>query len=83
MREGVDQLRGSAVLRGDRGQQGYAIDALCHLASEVGRLLIDSGASLIELNPVIVSSDGAVAADAVIIREPTFTDGVDADEVGP
>ena len=83
VREGVDQLRGSAVLRGDRGQQGYAIDALCHLASEVGRLLIDSGASLIELNPVIVSSDGAVAADAVIVRQPTFTAGVDADEVGP
>ncbi|NQW72923.1 MAG: acetate--CoA ligase family protein [Actinobacteria bacterium] len=68
VREGLGHLRGSAVLRGDRGQQPYAIDALCHLASNVGRLLIDSGASLIELNPVIVSSDGAVAADAVIVK---------------
>jgi acetyl-CoA synthetase len=83
VREGLDQLRGSAVLRGDRGQQAYAIDALCHLASHVGRLLIDSGASIIELNPVIVTSDGAVAADAVIVKEPTFTDGVDAAGVGP
>ena len=68
VREGLDHLKGSAVLRGDRGQQDHAIDALCHLASNVGRLLIDSGASLIELNPVIVSSNGAIAADAVIVK---------------
>ena len=83
VRQGLDHLRGSAVLRGDRGQQAYAVDALCQLASNVGQLLIDSGASLIELNPVIVASDGAVAADAVIVRQPTFTAGVDADEAGP
>lgn len=83
VREGLDHLRGSAVLRGDRGQQAYAVDTLCQLASNVGQLLIDSGASLIELNPVIVASDGAVAADAVIVRQPTFTSGVDVDEAGP
>ena len=83
VRQGLNDLRGSPVLRGDRGQQTYAIDALCHLASNVGRLLIDSGASLIELNPVIVSSEDAIAVDAVIVRQPTFTAGVDADEAGP
>jgi succinyl-CoA synthetase beta subunit len=56
---------------------------LCELASNVGRLLIDSGAALIELNPVIVSSGEAIAADAVIVKQPTFTAGVDADEAGP
>jgi len=83
VREGLNQLRGSAVLRGDRGQRAYAVNALCELASNVGRLLIDSGAALIELNPVIVSSGEAIAADAVIVKQPTFTAGVDADEAGP
>ncbi|CAB4990066.1 unannotated protein [freshwater metagenome] len=83
VREGLHQVRGSAVLRGDRGQRAYAVNALCELASNVGRLLIDSGAALIELNPVIVSSEEAIAADAVIVKQPTFTAGVDADEAGP
>ena len=83
VREGLNQVRGSAVLRGDRGQRAYAVNALCELASNVGRLLIDSGAALIELNPVIVSSKEAIAADAVIVKQPTFTAGVDADEAGP
>lgn len=83
VREGLNRLRGSAVLRGDRGQQPYAVDALCRLAANVGRLLIDTGASLIELNPVLVSANDAVAADAVIIEQPTSARGVDAIEVGP
>jgi acyl-CoA synthetase (NDP forming) len=83
VRQGLNHLRGSAVLRGERSQQAYAVEALCHLASKVGQLLIDSGAALIELNPVIVSAEDAIAADAVIVRQPTFTAGVDAAEVGP
>lgn len=68
IREGVEQLRGIALLRGDRGQSGYCIDALCELSARVGRLLIESAASLVELNPVMVSADDAIAVDAVIIR---------------
>jgi succinyl-CoA synthetase beta subunit len=67
VREGLELLRGSAVLLGGRGQRRYAVDALCQLASSIGRLLIDSGASLIEVNPVIVSAHDAIAADAVIV----------------
>jgi acyl-CoA synthetase (NDP forming) len=67
VREGLDRLKGAAVLRGDRSQRAYAVDALCRLGANVGRLLIDSRATLIELNPVMVSAHDAVAADAVII----------------
>jgi acyl-CoA synthetase (NDP forming) len=67
VREGLEHLRGSAVLLGGRGQRRYEVEALCQLASSIGRLLIDSGASLIEVNPVIVSAHDAIAVDAVIV----------------
>ena len=63
----IDGLRCRDELRGARGTQAYDIDALCQLAVGASRLVTEGTVSLVELNPVIVTTDGAVAVDAVIL----------------
>ena len=64
----IGHLRGSALLRGDRGQKAFAIDELAQLVVKAGNLLMDEHLTMIELNPVVVNSSAAVAVDAVIRR---------------
>jgi len=61
-------LKGASLLTGGRGSEPVALAPLAALASVVGQLLIDEDLSLIELNPVVVTADDAVALDAVIRR---------------
>jgi acyl-CoA synthetase (NDP forming) len=61
-------LRAWPMLGGGRGQDRLAVSALCQLAEAVGRALLLEPLSLVELNPVIVTVDGAVAVDAVVRR---------------
>ena len=58
-------LRGAPLLTGGRGRTPLDLTAAARLASGVGDLLVESGLSLIELNPVFVHERGAVAVDAV------------------
>jgi hypothetical protein len=44
------------------------IAAVAELAAGVGALLLESGLELIELNPVLVHSNGPVAVDAIAQR---------------
>jgi acyl-CoA synthetase (NDP forming) len=60
------KLRMSERLFGGRGQGSVAVDRLAQLAADIGKLLIDGGYELIELNPVLVDEHDAVAVDAVI-----------------
>lgn len=64
----VRGLRGAAVLDGARGGEPVDIGALARLASRAGRVLLDEGLDLLELNPVVARADGAVALDAVARR---------------
>ena len=57
-------LRGAAVLARDPG----AIEAVAAIAERTGRLLVEEGLALIELNPVSVGNGGAVALDALARR---------------
>ena len=59
-------LRGAPLLTGGRGRTPLDLAAVAGLASTVGQVLMDRGLSLIELNPVLVYEDGAVAVDAVV-----------------
>jgi len=59
-------LKGAPLLTGGRGSARVALPAVAALASAVGQVLIDEDLSLIELNPVVVTADDAVALDAVI-----------------
>ena len=63
-------LRGAPVLEGGRGRVPCDVGAAARLAQRVGELLLDRALELIELNPVLVSSSGAVVADAAIRSRP-------------
>lgn len=58
-------LRGAPLLTGGRGRAPLDLRAAAELASGVGRLLLEADLSFIELNPVFVHEQGAVAVDAV------------------
>ena len=66
--DAIRSLRSWPMLEGARGQQPVAVEQLCDLAAAAGRALVDEPLSLVELNPVIVSTKGAVAVDAVVRR---------------
>jgi len=64
----VDELRGRALLDGVRGGPPADIDALVAAIMAVQRIVVDHGDVLAELdvNPIIVGTDGAVAVDAFL-----------------
>lgn len=66
VRSALGMLRAFPALKGARGAAAYDIDALCVAASRVGDALLAEGLSLIEVNPLIVSTMGCVAVDAVV-----------------
>lgn len=67
--EMLDELKGAAVLRGTRGRKPVSraaiVEALLRIGGE-GALLMDYAADIQEadINPLIVSENGAVAVDA-------------------
>ena len=61
-------LRGAALLQGGRGTLPVDVATIAIAASRIGELLREEGLSLIEVNPLIASPAGVVAADAVARR---------------
>ena len=61
-------LRGAPLLTGGRGLEPVALDAAAELASRAGEVLLSEGLALLELNPVSVTRERAVALDAVAVR---------------
>jgi acetate---CoA ligase (ADP-forming) len=59
-------MRAAPVLEGGRGGGAVDLGAVARLAQRTGELLIESGLEEIELNPVLASSAGAVAVDALV-----------------
>ncbi len=68
VRDAFLALRGSALLTGARGQAAVDLDALADLAVAASGAFLSENLTLVELNPVIATSDGAVAVDAVVRR---------------
>jgi hypothetical protein len=64
----LSSLRGAPLLTGGRGSTPVDLGAVARIAERVGEVLIEDGLELIELNPVLVSPEGAVAVDASIRR---------------
>ena len=56
---------GAAAHRRARAPGASTSAAVAELAARVGELLLEHGLSLLELNPVVATPDGAVALDAV------------------
>lgn len=75
----LDELKGKALLEGARGEAAVSIDAIVELLLKVGGaggLLDRLGNQIAELdiNPVIVGRDRAVAVDArVLLSDPSHT----------
>lgn len=71
-RTAILTLRAAALLTGYRGQEPLALDALAEAAAALSRLAWDLRDRLAEaeINPVFVTRDAAIAADAVLrVRE--------------
>jgi hypothetical protein len=66
-------LRGAPLLTGARGRPAVDVAAAARLAAGAGELLLRDGLELLELNPVIVHEQGAVAVDALARTQRTQT----------
>jgi acetate---CoA ligase (ADP-forming) len=65
----LDELRGSALLRGERGQPPVDRGALVRLLENVSQLALEHpDIAELDLNPVIASAHGCTAVDAKIVR---------------
>lgn len=83
-REMLDELRGKAILEGTRGEAAVSLDAIVDLLLKIGGkdgLLTRHGDGIAELdiNPVIVGPDSAVAVDVAIVLNKTAS-GADKPE---
>ena len=70
--EMIDELKGAAILKGARGRDAVSRDAIVDVLMKVGGeggLLMQHADDIAEadINPLIVSKDGAVAVDARFI----------------
>ena len=79
-REMLGELRGHALLTGFRGEAAVDTDALVDVMLRIGGadgLLMRHANTVAELdlNPLIVSASGAVAADARVMLEPAVAAG--------
>ena len=70
VRTALTRLRTYPVLDGFRGRAPADIDALAALVVRLAEAVVgDTGVVEVELNPVLVGRDGAVAVDALWIEE--------------
>ncbi|MFH8736759.1 MULTISPECIES: acetate--CoA ligase family protein [unclassified Streptomyces] len=70
-REMIRRLRSWPLLAGWRGSRPVDVDALAAVVVAVSQLIVDRGdLGEIELNPVRVSPEGALAVDALVIAVP-------------
>jgi acetyltransferase len=65
----IDEVRGSALLRGARGRARADVKAVVDTIMKVQRLAVDNEGRLAELdiNPLAVLSKGVVALDALVV----------------
>jgi hypothetical protein len=65
----LSSLKGRALLSGYRGQKGVDVDALADAICRLSELADDLRDVIdqIDVNPVIVSSEGAIAVDALVL----------------
>ena len=76
--EMLDELRGKAILEGTRGDTAVSLDAIIDLLLKIGGkdgLLTHHGNNIAELdiNPVIVGPDAAIAVDVAIVLKTAET----------
>jgi acetate---CoA ligase (ADP-forming) len=67
--EMLEELRGVAVLRGERGRPPADLSALVNVLVALGDIALDLGERLVELdiNPLFALPEGALAGDALLV----------------
>jgi hypothetical protein len=65
----VDRLRLRPLLDGVRGEPPVDIDAFCELAARFSEMAVALGDAVkeVDVNPLIVHADGAIAVDGLVI----------------
>jgi acyl-CoA synthetase (NDP forming) len=68
----IERLRSRAILGGVRGAPPNDVQALAHAVSRLSVLAMDLGEHIdaLDVNPMIVSPQGCVAVDALVIATP-------------
>ncbi len=69
IRSAIERLRISAILSGYRGKPAGDVDALVAFVDHLQRVVVGTNAVEVELNPVLVTTSGAIAVDALLIEE--------------
>ena len=71
VRAALNQLRSVALLRGFRGRPAADVDALVDLVVRLADAVVGTDIVEVELNPVLVGRQGAIAVDAIMTVEIT------------
>jgi hypothetical protein len=68
VRQMLGDLRGAALLRGTRGQEGVDLQAVSEVIYRISRLALALGPKLraLEINPLLVRGPGAEALDVLV-----------------
>jgi len=76
-RSAIMATKASRLLQGYRGSQPCDIDALVDAMVAVGRIAQDLGGALeaLDVNPVKVTADGAIALDGLLVLRPHTGEG--------
>jgi acetyl-CoA synthetase len=69
IRAALQRLRIAPILNGYRGKPAADIDALVHTILTLQESVVGSRLAEVELNPVLATTNSAVAVDALIIEE--------------
>jgi acyl-CoA synthetase (NDP forming) len=69
VRQALDQLRSAALLHGFRGRPAADVASLVDLVVRLADAVVDSDIVEVELNPVLVGRQGAIAVDALMVVE--------------
>jgi acyl-CoA synthetase (NDP forming) len=70
VKQALGKLRVAPLFEGVRGEAPMDVDALCDAVVKIGELMADASAKVmsIDLNPVMLNTDGCVVVDAVVFR---------------
>jgi acyl-CoA synthetase (NDP forming) len=68
-RAAVEELRSAPLLQGYRGSAPADVGALADVVKAIGDLVAERDIAEIDANPVLVTSDGAVSLDALVVLE--------------
>lgn len=68
-RSAVEELRAAPLLEGYRGSDPADVDALAGAIAAVGDLVTEHPIAELDVNPVLASTDGVIALDALVVLE--------------